>query len=159
MRQWKSEPDAETRPMNPFATVDQQNPAIVHQHRPKFSPKVRFEPSKEQPAPATSLQHKLKPWTDPPEKPNVRKPTKKPPAAYKTDISEIDRFQCRRMRNALLCQVLMKSLQYLEDLGYPPSTPGAPRPAVPVTEISQQGQAILDNLCLRLSSMKMTDIN
>ncbi|KAG9060985.1 hypothetical protein KI688_007815 [Linnemannia hyalina] len=41
---------------------------------------------------------------------------------------------------------------YLEDLFCPPPRPGAPRPAVPVADISQQDQSILDSLCPRLSS-------
>ncbi|OAQ22075.1 hypothetical protein K457DRAFT_453980 [Linnemannia elongata AG-77] len=60
----QSEPEAETKIMNPFATIDKQNPANAHQYRPRFSPKVRFEPSKEQSAPPISMQYILKPWKE-----------------------------------------------------------------------------------------------
>ncbi|KAF9947469.1 hypothetical protein BGZ72_010527, partial [Mortierella alpina] len=197
------ESDAETRPTNPFATVDKQNPAKTHQYRPRYSPKVRFEPSKEQPAPPVSLQYVLKPWKEPPQKPSLPQPAKKkPPTPIKPEISEDNRFGRKEMRNALSfehpmvcldldrlsrnvhavseddhaskaiidcirgavqvawdakrqCQMLIGL--YLEDLFYPSPSPGAPRPSVPVTRISQQDQAILDNLCPRLSSMEMTD--
>ncbi|KAK5814307.1 hypothetical protein F5H01DRAFT_22909 [Linnemannia elongata] len=201
----QSEPEAETKIMNPFATIDKQNPANAHQYRPRFSPKVRFEPSKEQSAPPISMQYILKPWKEPPEKPSLPEPSKKKPAAaIKNEISEDNRFGRKEMMNALcfehpivtldldrlssnvhaavendpLSKVILECIRgavrvacdskrhcqmliglYLEDLFYPPPTPGAPRPAVPVAVISQQDQAILDNLCPRLSSSEMNDDN
>ena len=200
-----SEPEARTKMVNPFATIDKQNPANARQHRPRFSPKVRFEPSKEQPAPAVSMQYVLKPWKTPPEEPSLPEPTKKKPvAAIKTKIGEDHRFGRNEMMNSLCfehptvaldldrlssnvraavendliaksivecirgavrvawdskrqCQMLIGL--YLEDIFYPPPTPGAPRPAVPVANISQQDQVILDNLCPRLSSKEMGSDN
>ncbi|KAF9536433.1 hypothetical protein EC957_010988, partial [Mortierella hygrophila] len=198
-------PEAETKTVNPFATIDKQHPANAHQYRPRFSPKVRFEPSKEQPAPAISMQYILKPWKEPPEKPSLPEPSeKRPVAAIKPEISEDKRFGRKEMMYALSfehpivtldldrlssnvhvavendplakaivecirgavrvacdskreCQILIGL--YLEDLFYPPPRPGAPRPAAPVAKISQEDQAVLDNLCPRLSSNEMSNDN
>ena len=90
-RDTQSEPETETKTVNPFATIDKQDPANAHQCRPRFSPKVRFEPSKEQPAPAISMQYMLKPWTEPPKK----------PADIKTEISKDNRFGRKEMMDAL----------------------------------------------------------
>ncbi|KAK3842596.1 MAG: hypothetical protein J3R72DRAFT_128952 [Linnemannia gamsii] len=48
---------------------------------------------------------------------------------------------------------------YVQYLFYPPPTAGAPRPAMPVANISQRDQAILDNLCRRLLSKEMGGYN
>ncbi|KAI1290717.1 hypothetical protein EDD11_009077 [Mortierella claussenii] len=191
--------------VSPFATVDKQNAANARQHRPRFSPKVRFEPSKEQPASAASMQYVLKPWKKPLEEPSLPEPTKKKPvAAIKINIGEDHRFGCKEMMNSLCFQhptvaldldrlpsnactavendLIAKSIVecirgavrvawdskrqcqmliglYLEDIFYPPPTPGASRPAVPVANISLQDQVILDNLYPRLSSKKMGSDN
>ncbi|KAG0350948.1 hypothetical protein BGZ54_003506, partial [Gamsiella multidivaricata] len=193
--------NAEPKPVNPFDTLDKPDPDRSHQYRPRYSPEVRFEPSKEQPAPAISTQYKLKPWKEPPEKPSLPEPTKKKPtAAIKTEINDDNRFGRKEMMDALSfehptvtldldrlssnvhgaveddliaktivecirgavrvawetkkrCQMLIGL--YLEDLFYPSSSPGAPRPAVPVTAISKDDQGILDSLCPRLSSKEM----
>ncbi|KAF9383425.1 hypothetical protein CPC16_008919 [Podila verticillata] len=192
--------NAEPKSTNPFDTLDKPDPDRSHQYRPRYSPKVRYEPSEEQPPPAISTQYLLKPWKELPKKPSLPKPTKKKPAAIKTEIGEDNRFGRKEMMDALSfehptvtlnldclssnvhtivendliakaiierirgavrvawetkrrCQILIGL--YLEDLFYPAPTPGAPRPAVPVAKISQQDQAILDNLCPRLSSKEM----
>ncbi|KAG0273526.1 hypothetical protein BGZ95_010671 [Linnemannia exigua] len=200
---------AEPKPVNPFDTLDKPDPSRSHQYRPRYSPKVRFEPSKEQPAPAISAQYKLKPWKEPPEKPNLPEPEKPnlpepekktPTATIKAEINDDNRFGRKEMMDALSfehptvtlsldclssnvhgavkddsiaktivecirgavrvawetkkrCQMLIGL--YLEDLFYPSSSPGSPRPAVPVTAISKEDQSILDSLCPRLSSKEM----
>ncbi len=52
------------------------------------------------------------------------------------------------------CQTLIGL--YLEDLFYPAT--GTSRPSLPVANISQEDQAILDQLCPRLSTTEMADI-
>ncbi|KAF9920247.1 hypothetical protein BGZ67_001391, partial [Mortierella alpina] len=200
----ESKSGVETRPPNPFTTIDKQNPAKAHQYRPCYSPEVRFEPSKEQPAPPISMQYVLKPWKEPPQQPSLfsTPKKKKTPTPIKPEISEDDRFGLKEMRNVLAFEHPMVSLDlgrlssnvrsaivddhiakaildcirgvvraawetkrqcqmliglYLEDLFYPPPTPGAPRPATPLAGISERDRLILDNLCPRLSSMEIAD--
>ncbi|KAF9982686.1 hypothetical protein BGZ79_005905, partial [Entomortierella chlamydospora] len=58
-RDAQSKSEEETMVVNPFATIDKPDAAINHQYRPRFSPKVRFEPSEEQPAPNILMQYEL----------------------------------------------------------------------------------------------------
>lgn len=188
--------------MNPFATIDKPDPAASHIYRPRYGPKIRYEPHAEQPAPAIMMQYTLKPWKEPPEKPSLPEPTKKTPAAIKPVVREADRFERKQMMGALSfehptvtldlghlstnvcaavgdelvsktivecirgavkaawetkihCQILIN--HYLEDLFYPRPTSGGPRPVLPVAIISEQDQAILNSLCLPLTSEEMTD--
>jgi hypothetical protein len=200
-RNAESNPYVEVKSMNPFATIDKPDPAISHQYRPRYSPKIRYEPHTEQPAPAVMMQYTLKPWKEPPEKPSLPVPTKKKPAAIKSEIHEADRFERKQMMDALSfehptvtldldrlstnvcaavgddlvgksivesirgavqvawdtkthCQMLIGL--YLEDLFYPRPLPGAPRPAVPVANVSEEDQAVLNSLCPPLASKEMT---
>ncbi|KAI8348805.1 hypothetical protein B0O80DRAFT_462328 [Mortierella sp. GBAus27b] len=93
--------DESSRSINPFDTVDKQNPANAHSYRPRYSYKVRYEPSSEQPEPAVSLQYTMKPWKDPPEKPASSTTPKRPVAAIKAQISGEDRFERKEMLDAL----------------------------------------------------------
>ncbi|KAI8345425.1 hypothetical protein B0O80DRAFT_473459 [Mortierella sp. GBAus27b] len=93
--------DESSRSINPFDTVDKQNPANAHSYRPRYSYKVRYEPSREQPEPAVSLQYTMKPWKDPPEKPASSTTPKRPVAAIKAQISGEDRFERKEMMDAL----------------------------------------------------------
>ncbi|KAI8345226.1 hypothetical protein B0O80DRAFT_474871 [Mortierella sp. GBAus27b] len=93
--------DESSRSINPFDTVDKQNPANAHSYRPRYSYKVRYEPSSEQPEPAVSLQYTMKPWKNPPEKPASSTTPKHPVAAIKAQISGEDRFERKEMMDAL----------------------------------------------------------
>ncbi|KAG0199717.1 hypothetical protein BGX31_004230, partial [Mortierella sp. GBA43] len=93
--------ESSSRSINPFDTVDKQNPANAHSYRPRYSYKVRYEPSREQPEPAVSLQYTMKPWKDPPEKPASSTTPKRPVAAIKAQISGEDRFERKEMLDAL----------------------------------------------------------
>ncbi|KAF9083002.1 hypothetical protein BGX27_004292, partial [Mortierella sp. AM989] len=195
-------PCAETKPMNPFATIDKPDPAMNHRHRPRYSPKIRYEPRIEQPAPAVMMQYTLKPWEKPPEKPIAPEPKKTKPAAIKPEITEVNDFGRKEMMNALsfehptvtldldrlstnvcatlddelVCKAIVECIRgavqvawntkrqcqmliglYLEDLFYPRPEGSGPRPAVPVTTISEKDQTILNNLCPPLASKDMTD--
>ncbi|KAG0014751.1 hypothetical protein BGZ80_010249, partial [Entomortierella chlamydospora] len=87
--------------INPFIPVDKPNPDNNHQYRPRYSPKVRYEPSKTQPPPAVSMQYELKPWKQPPEKPDLPEPTKKKPPAIKAEIGNDQRFGRKEILDAL----------------------------------------------------------
>ncbi|KAI1288675.1 hypothetical protein EDD11_009736, partial [Mortierella claussenii] len=92
----------EAKPVNSFATIDKQDPANVHQYRPRFNPKIRFEPSKEQSAPATLMQYTLKPGKEPPEKSDLPAQAKrKATVPVKPETGGDDRFECRHMLSAL----------------------------------------------------------
>ncbi|KAF9340628.1 hypothetical protein BGX26_008929, partial [Mortierella sp. AD094] len=93
--------NAEPKPINPFDTLDKPDPDRSQQYRPRYSPKIRYEPSEEQPPPAVSMQYMLKPWKVPPEKPSLPEPTKKPTAAIKTEINDDNRFGRKEMMDAL----------------------------------------------------------
>lgn len=64
---------------------------------------MRFEPSKEQPAPAISKQYAVKPWKVPPEKPKepVLATRPKKPAPIKPQIGEDDPFERKQIMDAL----------------------------------------------------------
>ncbi|KAG0202599.1 hypothetical protein BGX31_003558, partial [Mortierella sp. GBA43] len=90
-----------SRSNNPFDTVDKQHPANAHSCRPRYSHKVRYEPSNEHPEPAVSLQYTLKPWKDPLEKPASSTTPKRPVAPIKGQIDSEDRFERKEMLDAL----------------------------------------------------------
>ncbi|KAI7830340.1 hypothetical protein BC939DRAFT_305927 [Gamsiella multidivaricata] len=97
----ESDPCAKAKPMNPFATIDKPDPTISHQYRPRYTPKIRYEPRTEQPAPSVMMQYTLKPWKEPPEKPSLPVPIKKKPVAIKSEVREADRFERKQMMDAL----------------------------------------------------------
>ena len=92
-RDAQSKREEEKIVVNPFATIDKPDAAHSHQYRPRFSPKVRFEPSEEQPTPDIWKEYQLKPWKEPPEKPTLPTPAKKNPTPIKAEIGENSRFE------------------------------------------------------------------
>ncbi|KAF9992184.1 hypothetical protein BGZ80_008665, partial [Entomortierella chlamydospora] len=100
-RDAQSKPEEETMVMNPFATIDKPDAALNHQYRPRFSPKVRFEPPEEQPAPNILMQYELKSWKEPPEKPTLPTPAKKKPTPIKAEIGDDSRFEHKQILDAL----------------------------------------------------------
>ncbi|KAG0041871.1 hypothetical protein BGZ83_001203 [Gryganskiella cystojenkinii] len=97
------DPNTEVKPMNPFATIDKPAPSISHQYRPRYSPKIRYEPHTEQPAPAIMMQYTLKPWKEPelPEKPSLPEPAAKKPTPIKPEIRRSERFERKQILDAL----------------------------------------------------------
>lgn len=94
--------NAEPKSTNPFDMLDKLDPDRSHQYCPCYSPKVRYEPSEEQPPPAIWTQYLLKPWKELLKKPSLPKPTKKKPVAIKTKIGKDNCFGCKEMMDALL---------------------------------------------------------
>ncbi|KAF8920932.1 hypothetical protein BGZ58_004217, partial [Dissophora ornata] len=66
----QSLPPAEKKPCNIFATIDKPDTVRPDKYHPRYTPKVRYEPTKEQAPPPISHQHVLKPWKQLPEKPS-----------------------------------------------------------------------------------------
>ncbi|KAF8946022.1 hypothetical protein BGZ47_001516, partial [Haplosporangium gracile] len=194
VRDTQSEPEAETKTVNTFATIDKQHPANTHQYRHRFSPKVRFELQ-----PASAILMHLEGATG--EAKTARTFKEEACCGHQVRDQRGSRFGRKEMLDALwlehptvtldldrlssnvhvavendpLAKAIVECIRgavrvacdskrqcqmliglYLEDLFYPPSTPGAPRSVVSVAEISQQDQDILDNLRPRLSSNEMS---
>ena len=75
---------------NPFLTIDKPNPNQRHKYQPRYTPKVRYEPTTKQAPPPKLLQFTLKPWKTPPVQPApINPPSKKPPAPIKPKLDEI----------------------------------------------------------------------
>ncbi|KAF9149738.1 hypothetical protein DFQ26_001845, partial [Actinomortierella ambigua] len=72
-----------------FATVDRPSSANASAYRPRYSAKVRYEPTQRREPPPVMLQHKLKPWKPPPVTSNDAEPkSKKPPAPIRPQIHD-----------------------------------------------------------------------
>ncbi|KAG0285753.1 hypothetical protein BGZ98_005340, partial [Dissophora globulifera] len=186
-RSSQSKPQGKTKAVNPYATIDKPGPDLSHKYRPRFSPKLRFEP------------------------PTLLTPAKKKPSPLKAEIGEDSRFERKQILDALSFEhptvtldvnLLSKNVStavkkvhssshihsdtiakaitdcirgavkvaweikrycqqliglYLEDLFYPRVTPGGSRGVLPVPVIGQQDRTIIDELCPRLSSKEMND--
>ncbi|KAF9140598.1 hypothetical protein BGX20_007484, partial [Mortierella sp. AD010] len=76
-----------SRPPNMFATVDKPSSVNASTYRPRYSAKVRYEPTQKYEPPPVMQQYELKPWNAPPDKPDppALQP-KKPPAPIKPQI-------------------------------------------------------------------------
>ena len=80
---------SQSKPINPFLTIDKPNSIQSHTHRPRYTPKVRHEPTQKQAPPQISLQYTLKAWKQPPEQATLEDLTpKKPPAPIQPKLEE-----------------------------------------------------------------------
>ncbi|KAF9915037.1 hypothetical protein FBU30_002207, partial [Linnemannia zychae] len=69
------------KPTNPFLAINKPNPNQPHIHRPRYTPKVRYEPTNKQEPPPVYVQHSWKPWKQRPELEVAKgSSSKKPPA-------------------------------------------------------------------------------
>lgn len=78
---------AVSKPSNMFATVDKPSSANASMYRPRYSAKVRYEPTLKHEPPLVLLQYGPKPWNPLSNKPDTPAPQpKKPPAPIKPQI-------------------------------------------------------------------------
>ncbi|KAG0098493.1 hypothetical protein BGZ93_011315 [Podila epicladia] len=146
----QSLPPAEKKPRNIFATIDKPGPVRPDKYHPRYTPKVRYDPIKEQAPPLISYQHftlDLGPLTK-----NVRAVLKDSPAAesvincIRGAVHEASTVKRR-------CQELIGL--FLNEVFFPAPAPGVPRPKEPAATISSQDQSFLDDLCPCLLSKEM----
>ncbi|KAF9993440.1 hypothetical protein BGZ80_008150, partial [Entomortierella chlamydospora] len=82
---------SQSKPTNPFLAIDKPNSTQLQTHRPRYTPKVRYEPIEKQAPPQIYLQHSLKAWKQPPEREEttLKDPApKKPPAPIRPKLEE-----------------------------------------------------------------------
>ncbi|KAF8945468.1 hypothetical protein BGZ47_002576 [Haplosporangium gracile] len=163
-----AQPEPRTAPKlaNPFATIGRPDPAHNLQYRPRFSPRIRYEPAVERPGPTISKKYKLKSWKKP--LLDVDQLSKNVRTVVKNELDRLSSSVHYASDSDLVTKNIVDCIRsavkqlfglYLDDLFYPPPTPGAPQPAVPVAEINQQDHAVLDNVCPRFSSNEMSGDN
>lgn len=92
---------AVSKPLNMFATVDKPSSANASTYRPRYSAKVRYEPTLKHEPPPVLLQYGPKPWNSPSNKPDAPAPQpKKPPAPIKPQIH--GRFERKQMLDEMM---------------------------------------------------------
>ncbi|KAF9928552.1 hypothetical protein FBU30_002290 [Linnemannia zychae] len=164
--------DIQSKPINPFLAINKPNPNQPHIHRPRYTPKVRYEPINKQEPPPVYVQHSWKPWKQRPSLEEVKgSSSKKPPAPIRPMLEE-DVIPGRKDIKAALnwehpivtlrLGLLTKNVHaVLKDQNMANSVPSpeTPRPKAPVTAISSEDLNCLDWLCSRLPSKEAIELD